>query len=110
MTDGWSADVERVAKHARDFDTHAERATRIANALGDALGATGTPWGSDEVGSRFDATHRASADATLALITGLSDTLGRTGARLADAATSYQAIDDAGADELGRIARKLGEA
>lgn len=109
MTDGWSADVERVAKHARDFDTHAERATRIANALRDALDATGTPWGSDEVGSSFDATHRAAADDTLALVTGLSDTLGRMGTRLADAATSYQAIDDAGADDIGRIARKLGE-
>lgn len=109
MTDDWSADVERVAKHARDFDAHAERATRIANTLRDALDATGTPWGSDEVGSSFDATHRAAADATLAVITGLSDTLGQTGTRLADAATSYQAIDDAGADDIGRIPRKLGE-
>lgn len=110
MTDGWSADVERVAKHARDFDTHAERATRIANTLRDALGVTGTPWGADEVGSNFDATHRAAADATLAVITGLGDTLGRMGIRLADGATTYQAIDDAGADALGRIARKLGGA
>ncbi|GAA5128124.1 hypothetical protein [Haloechinothrix salitolerans] len=110
MTDGWSANVERVAKHARDFDTHAERATRIANTLRDALDTTGAPWGSDEVGSSFDATHRAAADSALALITGLGDTLGRMGARLADAATTYQATDDVGADDLGRIARRLDQA
>lgn len=110
MTDGWSADVDRVAKHARDFDMHAERATRIANALRDALDATGAPWGADDVGGNFDATHRAAADSALALITGLGDTLGQMGARLADAATTYESTDDAGADDLGRIARRLDEA
>ncbi|MPY77461.1 MAG: hypothetical protein GEV04_02995 [Actinophytocola sp.] len=110
MSDGWSADVERVAKHAHDFDTHAQRATRIANALRDALDATGAPWGSDEVGSSFDATHRSAADSALALFTGLGDTLGRMGARLADAAKTYQATDDAGADDVGRIARRVDQA
>ncbi|HEV2784391.1 MAG TPA: hypothetical protein VGX25_33815 [Actinophytocola sp.] len=100
MTDGFTADADRLAAQAGQFPGLAERAGAIHRELSDALAETGACWGGDTVGQSFAAVHTGPADSTLGGLGALPDRLGSVGTRFADTATAYRDQDAAGARDL----------
>lgn len=108
MTQGFSADADRIGARSRDFDDHAQRARTVAETLQSSIGEQ--PWGDDEVGQSFAASHVDSAERAMGLLAGLGGELDAMGGKLAGAAETYRAIDQGGADDVGAAGRGLGEA
>lgn len=100
MTDGFTADADRLAAQADLFPGLVERAGAIHRELSDALAETGTCWGTDTVGQSFAATHTGPADGTLGGLGGLPDRLGAVGTRFAATAAAYRDQDATGARDL----------
>ncbi|SFB34240.1 PE family protein [Amycolatopsis marina] len=93
---GFAADPDRLLVVAGDFDGLAARAAAIATELGGVLaGATVPPWGDDEVGRGFAASHEQRAIRALDRIEGLAGELAAMGARFSSAAAAYRDADEA---------------
>jgi hypothetical protein len=101
MTDGFTADADRLTAQAGQFPELVERAGAIHRDLTAALAATGACWGSDGVGQSFAAAHTGPADSTLGGLGALPDQLRSVGTRFADTAAAYRDQDAAGARDLG---------
>lgn len=94
MSDGYAADVDRLARRSADFPDLADRARRVAETVRATLDATGAPWGEDEVGSSFAAAHAGPAAQAWELLSGLGDDLADVGARFSKAAAGYRASEE----------------
>lgn len=100
MTDGFSADVDRLAAGAGEFPALAERAGAIHSELSGVLTELGACWGTDGVGRSFAAGHAAPAGVTLDGLGSLPDQLGSVGTRFSETATAYREQDAAGAQQI----------
>lgn len=107
MTQGFSADADRIGARSRDFGDHAQRARKVAETLQSSVGEQ--PWGDDAVGQSFAAAHAAPAERALQLLGGLGGELDAMGAKFAGAAQTYRAVDDEGAGDVDAAGRGLGE-
>lgn len=108
MTDGFFADVERIAARSKDFDDHATRAKRVAESLDSTLESTGRAWGGDAVGERFDAAHGEAANQARELLSALGGELGELGAKFAGVAETYRASEASGLSDVQSVDRRLG--
>jgi len=102
MTDGFSADAERLAAQAEHFDRFAGRVGAIRRDLADVLDAAGPCWGGDDVGQSFAATHAGAADDTFTALGALPDRLGSVGTKFTETATAY--LDSGAAETLSNTA------
>ena len=102
---GFSVDNERLAQHAADFGAHADTAGDIAGALRQAVEATGSCWGSDEVGRSFAAGHVEAASQTLNHLGSLPERLGDVATRFADTAATYQQAEVDNHHVMGSVDR-----
>lgn len=109
MTGGFFADIERLAKRAKDFEDYSERARELADTLSGTLESTGKAWGADAVGQSFDSAHSEDAKQTMDLLAGLKGALGGIGTKFADAATTYRAAEEGGLDDITSAGRALGD-
>lgn len=100
MSDGFTADADRLAAQAEHFDGFVGRVGAIRRDLADALEAAGPCWGGDEVGQSFATTHAGAADDTLGRLGGLSDQLGSVGTRFTETAAAYRDLDSGAAETL----------
>lgn len=98
FSDGFSADAQRLAGQAAQFEPLSGRLNAIHRGLTDALG--GTPWGSDAVGQSFSSVHADPADDVVTRLSSLSARLGSVGTRLVDSAGTYRAVDASAIEHL----------
>ncbi|MGH3432681.1 MAG: hypothetical protein ACRDQB_07580 [Thermocrispum sp.] len=110
MSEGYTADADRIGARARDFGEHAERARQVAQNLRSALesGASGAPWGGDAVGQSFAGAHAGPADRTLQQLSGLSGEFDAIGTDFTGAAETYRSTDSAAAEDAAAARRDLG--
>ncbi|QWF79311.1 hypothetical protein [Amycolatopsis sp. CA-230715] len=100
MTGGFSADVERGAGRAKEFDDLSRRAHAIADELDRALDGAESAWGSDAVGESFKAAHAGHAAEAAARIRALGTSLGEAGASFGESFTKLRTADEDAADRL----------
>jgi uncharacterized protein YukE len=97
---GFQADPAKLARHAADFPTFADRAHAIHGELASALADAGDCWGGDEAGRSFADGHVPAAGDTLSQLSSLPGRLHDVGDRFATTAAAYQQADEHGATLL----------
>ncbi|GAA1990445.1 hypothetical protein [Amycolatopsis minnesotensis] len=100
MTGGFSADTERGARRAKEFDDLSRRAHAIADELDRVLDGAESAWGSDAVGEGFKAAHADRAAEAAARIRALGTSLGEAGTSFGAAFTRLRAADEDAAARL----------
>ncbi|TCO65610.1 WXG100 family type VII secretion target [Actinocrispum wychmicini] len=93
MNDGFRSDHETLARHAGEFDGHAEQAGRIAGDLTHTLDALGKPWGDDEVGQSFASVYSGPSEQTRTGLDAAAGHLTDMGTRLRTMAAAYRDVD-----------------
>ncbi|GAA4834333.1 hypothetical protein [Saccharopolyspora rosea] len=101
---GFHADIGRLAAKAGEFDEHAAKAQRIADALRAAVESAGDCWGHDEVGEGFARAHCPAARRAMDELGEIPGRLRGIGAKFAATARTHQQADAEGAGEIGRSA------
>ncbi|HEX2130595.1 MAG TPA: hypothetical protein VHH15_03480 [Actinophytocola sp.] len=97
---GFTADPDRLASQAGQFDDLAGRVEAIHRTLADSLTAAGECWGADAVGQSFGAAHVTPADTTLTQLSSLTSRLGGVGTRFAGTAATYTGTDEGAVERL----------
>ncbi|HEY0449866.1 hypothetical protein [Actinophytocola sp.] len=110
MNDGYTADAERLATEAGQFDGLAGRVGAIHRTLTETLAENGRCWGADAVGQSFGSAHAGPADATVTQLGSLPEQLGGVGARFAGTAAQYTSDDQGGVDRLRAAGPDIAEA
>lgn len=110
MTDGYTADAERLASEAGQFEGLAGRVAAIHRTLSEALAQDGACWGADAVGESFGAVHVGPADATMSRLGSLSEQLGGVGTRFSATAARYTSDDEGGVERLRAAGPDVAEA
>lgn len=100
MSDGFTADPERLVSQGGQFDDLVGRVGRIHRTLSESLSATGQCWGGDAVGRSFGSAHAAPAEGTMTQLSSLTERLGGVGTRFADTGTAYAASDTGAVEHL----------
>lgn len=100
MTGGFSADTERGAGRAKEFDELSRRAHAIADELDRVLDGAESAWGSDAVGESFQAAHGHRAAEAAARIRALGTSLGEAGTSFGSAFTRLRTADEDAAAQL----------
>ncbi|WP_007027140.1 PE domain-containing protein [Saccharomonospora iraqiensis] len=102
--DGFTADPERLAARAAEFDDLVDRARRIVDGLTRSLDEGPEPWGRDAVGRAFAAAHVDPATRTRETLEELPAALGGLGTAFAEAAEAYRAADRAASETVSGAA------
>lgn len=97
---GFSADVERLHRHAGEFPGLSDQVSAVHQELSDSLAAAGDCWGDDAVGQSFAAGHVQAAGDTLAELGALPGRLTEVGDRFTATANAYQQVEQGNAAEL----------
>jgi hypothetical protein len=97
---GFQADTAKLARHAAEFGTFADRAAAVHGELSAALNAAGPCWGDDPAGRSFAAGHVGAAGSTLDSMRTLPGRLNDVGDRFATTARGYQQADEYSAGQL----------
>jgi hypothetical protein len=100
MSDGYTADVDRLAGQAGQLDPLVNQVSTIHRTLSEALTEAGSCWGADAVGESFGSAHTGPSDSTLTQLGALPDQLGSVGTRFTDTASTYAGDDQHGVERL----------